>query len=102
MTLDTLLQLEEAQGGVDEQARAQLDKLRHQTATLSQLESQTQQAPSTAQTLDEVALAGQLDKYSSTASVMYSLRCFSLESDASALLQTGWATSAAGSKYCYS
>ena len=57
-----LLQLEEAQGGVDVQARAQLDKLRQQTAALSNLESQTQQANSTASTVDELVLAGQLDK----------------------------------------
>ena len=93
--IDASLQLEEAQGGVDEQARAQLDKLRQQTAVLSNLESQTQQAASTTQTMDEVALAGQLDKYSSVVSVLCNLWCLSMGSDTSTSLQIGWATSAA-------
>lgn len=57
-----LLQLEEAQGGADEQARAQLDKLRQQTASLSSIQTQTQRAASTAPAVDELVLAGQLDK----------------------------------------
>lgn len=57
-----MLQLEEAQGGVDVQARAQLEKLRQQTAALSSIETQTQQATTTASTVDELVLAGQLDK----------------------------------------
>lgn len=57
------LQLEEAQGGADYQARAQLDKLRQQTAVLSRVEGQEQQqATSKVTAVDELAIAGQLDK----------------------------------------
>lgn len=57
------MQLEEAQGGQDAQARAQLEKLRQQTAALSRVEGQTQQLNSSANpAVDELAIAGQLDK----------------------------------------
>ena len=70
LTNDASLQLEEAQGGVDVQARAQLDKLRQQTAALNTLEAQAQQTASAPQAVDELALAGQLDKYSDTVSAL--------------------------------
>ena len=60
---DSGLQLEQAQGCVDLQARAQLDRLRQQTAALSDADRQSQHqmlAPS--QAIDELAIAGQLDK----------------------------------------
>lgn len=59
---DALRELEEAQGGADYQARAQLDKLRQQTAVLSRVEGQAQQqATSKPTAVDELAIAGQLD-----------------------------------------
>lgn len=59
---DALRELEEAQGGADYQARAQLDKLRQQTAVLSRVEGQEQQqATSKVTAVDELAIAGQLD-----------------------------------------
>lgn len=63
MTSYSAVQLEEAQGGQDPQARAQLDKLRQQTAALSRLEGQAQQLNrSSTQAVDELAIAGQIDK----------------------------------------
>ncbi|KAL0021751.1 hypothetical protein WJX79_002087 [Trebouxia sp. C0005] len=60
---DALRELEEAQGGQDPQARAQLDKLRQQTAALSRMEGQAQQLnPSAHAAVDEMAIAGQIDK----------------------------------------
>lgn len=57
------VQLEQAQGCVDPQARAQLDRLRQQTAAFSRADSQAQQQELTSpQALDELAIAGQLDK----------------------------------------
>lgn len=62
MTSYSAVQLEEAQGGQDPQARAQLDKLRQQTAALSRLEGQAQQLNrSSTQAVDELAIAGQID-----------------------------------------
>ncbi|DBA81348.1 TPA: hypothetical protein ACH3X2_006951 [Trebouxia sp. C0005] len=59
---DALRELEEAQGGQDPQARAQLDKLRQQTAALSRMEGQAQQLnPSAHAAVDEMAIAGQID-----------------------------------------
>ena len=58
-----VLQLEEAQGSEDPQARAQLDKLRQQTASLSRAGSQAQnQKTAPAQEVDELAIARQLDR----------------------------------------
>lgn len=57
------MQLEQAQGCVDLQARAQLDRLRQQTASLSKAELGSQaQAAATSEPIDELAIAGQLDK----------------------------------------
>ncbi|KAL0039611.1 hypothetical protein WJX77_003394 [Trebouxia sp. C0004] len=59
---DALRELEEAQGGQDPQARAQLEKLRQQTAALSRVEGQAQQLkPSSHASVDESAIAGQID-----------------------------------------
>lgn len=59
---DALRELEEAQGGQDPQARAQLDKLRQQTAALSRVEGQAQQLnPASHAAVDELAIAGQID-----------------------------------------
>ncbi|KAL3134141.1 hypothetical protein ABBQ32_008560 [Trebouxia sp. C0010 RCD-2024] len=59
---DALRQLEQAQGCVDPQARAQLDRLRQQTAALSKAGGQQQQQDLTSpQPVDELAIAGQLD-----------------------------------------
>ncbi|KAL3143678.1 hypothetical protein ABBQ38_002473 [Trebouxia sp. C0009 RCD-2024] len=56
------MQLEQAQGCVDPQARAQLDRLRQQTAALSQAGGQPQQQDlRSPQAVDELAIAGQLD-----------------------------------------
>ena len=61
--LDSGMQLEQAQGCVDLQARAQLDRLRHQTAALLDADRQTQhQVLAPPQAIDELAIAGQLDK----------------------------------------
>lgn len=58
------MQLEQAQGCVDPQARAQLDRLRQQTAALSKAGGQQQQQDLTSpQPVDELAIAGQLDRY---------------------------------------
>lgn len=58
------MQLEQAQGCVDPQARAQLDRLRQQTAALSQAGGQPQQQDlRSPQAVDELAIAGQLDRY---------------------------------------
>ena len=57
------MQLEQAQGCVDLQARAQLDRLRQQTAALSEADRQAQhQVLAPPQAIDELAIAGQLDK----------------------------------------
>lgn len=59
---NALRELEEAQGSEDPQARAQLDKLRQQTASLSQAGCQAQHQKAAApQELDELAIARQLD-----------------------------------------
>ena len=62
-SFSSVLQLEAAQGHEDPEARAQLDKLKLQTASLAQAEGQarSQQSPPT-QAVDEIALARQLDQ----------------------------------------
>ena len=71
------MQLEQAQGCVDPQARAQLDRLRQTTAALSRAEGQMQEdAPATAQAADELAIAGQIDKQVTSAPATTILLCF--------------------------
>lgn len=67
VTLAMTLQLEQAQGDVDLQARAQLDRLRQQTAALADADKQAQrQALAPPKTVDELAIAGQLDRYATS------------------------------------
>lgn len=65
------MQLEQAQGGVDLQARAQLDRLRQQTAALADADKAQHQALAPPKAVDELAIAGQLDKYATTHYVLH-------------------------------